>query len=77
MISDSKDTNAPFWPSGAPGTHRHTSSIIGEICLCCCSRAPKGSGLVLEGGVHIQLAGMDHRVFWQTHKRKKEGPKRC
>lgn len=28
--------------------------------------------LVLEGGVHIQLAGVDQRVFWMT-QRKVEG----
>ena len=36
-----------------------------QICVVTL-RAPMKSDLGLEGRIHGQLAGMDHRVFWPT-----------
>lgn len=39
-------------------------SLLGDICVDCSIE----SNLSSERGVHIQLSGMDERVFWLTQR---------
>lgn len=68
-----------FWPSRAPGKHRHRISIVADDLFgMLLPDHERSQDLVQRARDYIQLTGVDHIAFWRTHKRTKEGSKeRC
>lgn len=58
--SNSRKSNAPFWPSRAPGRHRHTSIIVeGDLFVLLLHEHQRSQALVRGWGPH-SAGGVDH-----------------